>query len=241
MIKKMKEDTYTLFFSTIMVLIVGLLLSFLSEFLKPKISRNIALEKKENLLQSLGIKIKNNSIDNLYKKYIIKELAIDYKGNEIMTGKKAFDINIAKEIKVPLKNQKLPLYLAKNEKNEKLYIIPLRGNGLWDAIWGYISLDKNLVVKGVVFDHKSETPGLGAEIKQKYFQSNFIGERILDMNNNFIGINLKKNNRDPKNKNKYDNTIDAISGATITSTGVSNMIKDRIVLYIPFLKKRIYH
>lgn len=237
--KNFKESNlYIILFAMVMVLIVGSSLAFLNEFLKPNINRNIVLEKKENLLQSLGIHIKDISlIEDLYSKYIIKELAIDYKGNQIIEGKKAFDIDITKEIKIPLAQQRLPLYLAKNEKNQNLYIIPLIGNGLWDAIWGYISLDENLVIKGVSFDHKGETPGLGAEIKENYFQSDFVGEKILDKQNNFVGINIKKNNGDPKNENKEDNTIDAISGATITSVGVSDMIKDRVALYMPYLNK----
>lgn len=239
MIKIFKESNkYTITFSVIMALIIGAILAFLSEFLKVNINKNIILEKKENLLQSLGINTKYDSIENLYKKHIIKELAVDYKGNTLLQGSKAFSINLAKEIKFPLSKQRLPLYLGKNKNHENLYIIPLRGNGLWDAIWGYISLDKDLIIKGVSFDHKGETPGLGAEITQNYFQSNFIGEKILDSKQNFIGINITKNNKDPQNKNKEDNQIDAISGATITSIGVSNMIKDRLACYMPFFKKK---
>lgn len=232
-----ESNSYTIIFSILVIIIIGAILAFLSEFLKLEINNNISLEKKMNLLQSLGVYTNNQSIERLYKKYIIKELAIDYKGNEVLYGKKCFDINLFKEIKLPLSLQKLPLYLAKNLQNEQLYIIPLIGSGLWDVIWGYMVLDNKFVIRGIFFDHKGETPGLGAEINQNYFQNRFIGETILDINDNFVGVDVIKNNNDPKNNNKKDNQVDAISGATITSLGVSNMIKNRLVLYMPYLNK----
>lgn len=240
MIKFNKDSNiYTVIFAVILVFLVGFFLVCVSEFLKPIINQNIILEKKQSLLNCLGIKNKFESIDRLYKKHIIKELAINYKGEIILEGKQAFNIDLIKEIKRPLKDQYFPLYIAKNEKNEKLHIIPLIGEGLWDIIWGYVSLDKNLIIKGISLDHKGETPGLGAEITKDYFQSNFIGEKILNKKNIFVGIDIIKNNNDPKNKNKSDNKIDAISGATITSNGVSNMIKNRLILYISYLNKKL--
>lgn len=232
-----ESNSYTIIFSILVIIIIGAILAFLSEFLKLNIDNNISLEKKMNLLQSLGLYNKHQSIESLYHKYIIKEIAVDYKGNEVLYGKKCFDINLFKETKLPLSLQKFPLYLAKNLQDEYLYIIPLIGNGLWDVIWGYIVLDNRFFIRGIFFDHKGETPGLGAEINQKYFQNRFIGENILDINNNFVGINVVKNNNDPKNKNKKDNKVDAISGATITSLGVSNMLKNRIILYMSYLNK----
>lgn len=233
-----ESNKYTIIFSILVIVIVGGILAFLAEFLKLEINSNISLEKKRNLLQSLGIYTKNQSIEYLYRKYIIKELVVDYKGNKIPYDKKCFDINLFREAKLPLVLQKLPLYLAKNLQNENLYIIPVIGNGLWDIIWGYIVLDNKFVIRGVFFDHKGETPGLGGEINQSYFQNRFIGEKILDINDNFVGVNVIKNNNDPKNQNKEDNEVDAISGATITSLGVSNMIKNRVILYMPFLNKK---
>lgn len=233
-----ESNTYTIIFSILVIIIISLILAFLSEFLKLDINNNISVEKKINLLQSLGVNIKNHqSIEDVYRKHVIKELVVDYKGNKIFEGIKCFDINLFKESKLPLESQKLPLYLAKNLKNEILYIIPLIGNGLWDIIWGYIVLDNKFIIRGVFFDHKGETPGLGGEINRIYFQNRFLGEKILDINDNFIGVNVIKNNNDPKNINKEDHEVDAISGATITSLGVANMIKNRVILYMPFLNK----
>ena len=107
---------------------------------------------------------------------------------------------------------------------KKFYIAPIRGKGLWDAIWAYVAMDENMVVQGAYFDHKGETPGLGANIKQRFFMDDFIGEHLMS-NGSFKGINVAKGNADPKNNDKTDNEVDAIAGATITGDGVSAMIR----------------
>ena len=116
------------------------------------------------------------------------------------------------------------------------YIVPIYGKGLWDAIWGYVSMDKNMVVEDAYFDHKGETPGLGANIKERFFMDDFSGEHLLDKNGNFVGITVLKGNADPKNLDKTDSEIDAIAGATITSNGVTAMIKSDLKLYEPYFK-----
>ena len=65
------------------------------------------------------------------------------------------------------KQRKLPLFVGEKD-GQTFYVAPIRGKGLWDAIWGYVAMDKNMIVQGAYFDHKGETPGLGANIKQRY-------------------------------------------------------------------------
>jgi len=92
-------------------------------------------------------------------------------------------------------------------------------------------------VKGVKFGHKAETPGLGAEITKKWFENQFVGEKIFDKNGNFRGITLLKGNKDPENKDKEDHEIDAISGSTLTCNGVTEMLQERLKHYLPFFEK----
>src|SRR5690606_34089807 len=115
-----------------------------------------------------------------------------------------------------------PLFVGEKD-GETYYIVPMRGKGLWDAIWGYIAVDKDFVVKGVFFDHKGETPGLGANIKERYFMDDFKGEHILSNSGAFQGIAVAKGNADPVNNRKEDHKVDALAGATITGDGVSAM------------------
>jgi Na+-transporting NADH:ubiquinone oxidoreductase subunit C len=117
-----------------------------------------------------------------------------------------------------------------------VYVAPIYGKGLWDAIWGYVAMDENMVVQGAYFDHKGETPGLGANIKQRFFMDDFYGEHLLSEAGVFKGITVAKGNADPKNEDKTDNEVDAIAGATITGDGVTAMIKSDLKLYVPYFK-----
>ena len=128
----------------------------------------------------------------------------------------------------------MPIFVGDKEGQE-VYIVPVRGKGLWDAIWGFVALDKEMVVTGVYFDHKGETPGLGSEIKQRYFMDDFTGEKFLD-GDVFEGITVAKGNNDPKNERKDDHKIDALAGATITGDGVSAMLKKDVKMYMPYFK-----
>ena len=124
-----------------------------------------------------------------------------------------------------------PLYIA-DKDGETYYIIPLQGNGLWGPIWGYVSLKQDInTVYGATFDHKAETPGLGAEINTPVFEEQFKGKRMLDSNLTFVGIDVRKGDA----STEYQ--VDGISGGTITSDGVEAMILDCVKEYVPFLKE----
>ena len=158
---------------------------------------------------------------------------MDQEGN-IDNSVSAFSIKLIREIKKPLSEQRFPVFIAQ-VKEDKYYVIPLRGAGLWDAIWGYVALreDKN-TIEGIIFDHKGETAGLGAEISQQWFQDLFKEEKLFDIKGDLVGINVSKTNNDPKNLDKEDHEVDAISGATITGDGVSDMILERMRHYLPY-------
>ena len=130
--------------------------------------------------------------------------------------------------------RRLPLFIGQKDGSE-LYIMPVRGKGLWDAIWGFVAVDETMTVQGVYFDHKGETPGLGAEIKQRYFMDDFIGEKLLE-GSTYKGIKVAKGNNDPKNLIKDDYEVDALAGATITGDGVSAMIKSELRNYVSYFK-----
>ena len=133
-------------------------------------------------------------------------------------------------------DQVFPLYVA-NVDGTRYYVIPLRGNGLWNAIFGYISLKDDLnTIKGATFDHVGETPGLGAEITKEWFKKAFEEEKIFDGNGNLVGISVLKGNNDSSDKD--DNEVDSISGATITGDGVTDMISERLEHYLPYFKKQ---
>jgi Na+-transporting NADH:ubiquinone oxidoreductase subunit C len=227
-----------------MVMVVGALLSFLAseDGLKPLITENKRIEKQQNILYAMGVNdneegsavfVAADKAGEEFSKYITKQLVIE--GGNTSEDENAYLIDVKKE-QTKAKNggtRRLPLFVGEKE-GKTFYIAPIRGKGLWDAIWGYVAMDENMVVQGAYFDHKGETPGLGANIKQRYFMDDFIGEHLLSKNGDFKGITVAKGNADPKNMDKTDNEVDAIAGATITGDGVSAMIKKDLKLYLPY-------
>ena len=244
MSKRTDSNGYTMMFAVVMVFVVGSLLAFLASSLKPAIKENERIEKQQNILYAMGVNENDASNANFvsttvagaeFKKYIKKQLVLE--GNKISESQDAYLIDVkkqqanAKDGKV----RKLPLFVGEKE-GKTFYVAPIRGKGLWDAIWGYVSMDENMVVQGAYFDHKGETPGLGANIKQRYFMDDFIGEHLMTDAGVFKGITVKKGNNDAVNEDKTDYEVDAIAGATITGDGVSAMIKKDLSLYVPYFK-----
>jgi Na+-transporting NADH:ubiquinone oxidoreductase subunit C len=238
------KNSYTVIFAAVMVVIVGSLLAFFASSLSEKIHENERLEKQQNILYAMGVNenvdegsvnfVSTDKVADEFKKYIKEQLVIE--GDKITKDDNAYLIDLKKqetEAKAG-KTRKLPLFIGEKD-GSKYYIIPMRGKGLWDAIWGFVALDNNLVVQGVYFDHKGETPGLGANIKQRYFMDDFTGESILN-GTEYAGIAVAKGNNDPTNEIKDDNEVDALAGATITGNGLSAMIKESVKLYKSYLE-----
>lgn len=235
-----EKNSYTLLFAVCLVVIVGTLLAAVDSSLKEKIRINKTLEKQQNILYAIGINenegnsvsfISTEKAEQEFNKYVINQIYIQ--GENIIEDDKAYLIDVKKEkalSKDPNYKRRLPLFIAEKD-GKNLYVAPIRGKGLWDAIWAYVSMDENMVIRGIYFDHKGETPGLGANIKQRFFMDDFIGEALLDSEGKFKGVNVSKTNLDPKNEDKYDHEVDAIAGSTITGDGVTAMIRSDLSLY----------
>ena len=234
------SNTYIFVFATSMVIIVAALLSFVAEELRPMQERNVELEKKSDILASVemteGVEDAEDRgafIEELFNSYIVESYVINSEG-EVQEGKDAFEIteNIDAEMDKPAEERDLPLFVFEDGGEEK-YIIPVRGKGLWGPVWGYIALrnDFNTIIV-TVFDHRPETPGLGAEINTDWFEDAFIGKTIFE-NGEFIGIKVVKGGADPSAMH----SVDAISGGTITSKGVEDMIFNSLKPYVTYFKE----
>ncbi|MAD96199.1 MAG: Na(+)-translocating NADH-quinone reductase subunit C [Flavobacteriaceae bacterium] len=244
MSKKTDGNVYTVLFAVGMVVVVGSLLAFFASSLKPNIDENKRIEKQQNILYAMGVNentettaefVSTSIAEQEFTKYITKQLVIE--GDNVSEDENAYLIDVKKEKDKAKKGgiRRLPLFVGEKD-GKKFYVAPIRGKGLWDAIWGYVALDENMVIQGAYFDHKGETPGLGANIKQRYFMDDFIGEHLLTESGEFKGVRVAKGNNDPKNEDKTDYEVDAIAGATITGDGVSAMIKSDLQLYVPYFK-----
>lgn len=239
------KNSYTIIFAIIMVVVVGGILASLASGLKPLVTANEKKEKQQNILYALGVNdnespgdvvFVSDSVQQKFKEVVKKQLVIQ--GSEVTEDTLAYLIDIKKEETKAKNNpnykRKLPLIVAEKD-GKNIYVMPVRGKGLWDAIWGFVAVDKTMTITGVYFDHKGETPGLGAEIKQPYFMDDFTGESFLQ-GGVFKGIEVAKGNNDPKNTDKSDNEVDALAGATITGDGVSAMLRKDVRLYTPYFK-----
>ena len=258
MSNKTDSNSYTIIFAIVMVIVVGSLLAFTASSLKPNIKENERMEKQQNILYAMGVNeneegsitfISTEKVAEAFSTKISEQIVLEVKDGKILkemnrdefmaanNNKEPYLIDIKKQ-QTRAKNGKsrfLPLFKGQQE-GSTVYVAPIRGNGLWDAIWGYVALDTDMIIKGVFFDHAGETPGLGANIKQRYFMDDFYGEKLLTEAGVFKGITVAKGNNDPKNEDKDDYEVDALAGATITGDGVSAMIKKDLKLYLPYFK-----
>ena len=178
-----------------------------------------------------------------FKKYVnLKDAVIlDYTGKEKKSedGVSAFDVDIKKEFRdktLAEKDKNYPLFVAKDKAKNTRYIIPVVGKGLWGPIWGYICLKEDMTtILGVSFDHKSETPGLGAEINKPFFMDRWKSSKISDVQGNFMKYEVVKDN---SGATKGDSKIDGITGGTITSKGVEEMVNRTLKIYATYFKNK---
>lgn len=228
----------TFLFSSVMVVVIAVLLSVTAISLAPYQAKNIRIEKMKNILTSVSVHAETADTEELFEQYIIDQIVLNNKGEEIDGKIAAFDIDLKKELDktktAKTDEQLFPLFIC-NKDGKSFYIIPVRGKGLWGPIWGYISLEADMnTVYGASFGHKSETPGLGAEIETEKFQQQFVGKKIFDEAGNFVSVTAIKGGASPDDMHG----VDAISGATITSKGVTEMFKRTLGNYIPYFKSR---
>lgn len=229
---KQFSSRYIFTFSIIMVIAVATLLSLAATLLQPAQERNLEVEKKKNMLESINVPATRENTEELYDKYITESFVLNSSG-EVVSGVDAFTVVIKNEQKKPLEEQSLPVFRAEPADGEKVIIIPVEGKGLWGPIYGYVSLKSDMnTIYGVNFDHKGETPGLGAEINTTPFESQFHGKKLFD-NDSFISVKVLKGGA----LESDIHGVDAISGGTITSNGLQNMIFDCLQKYNTYLLK----
>ncbi len=234
-----ESNGFTFGFAITLVVVVGTVLALLAMGLKPMREQNAKVKKQLDILSAMldldkeGINRKNAAKE--FEKYINLDeaLVLDMNGN-VKEGVNAFDVDIQteyKDKKLKDSDKNYPLFVA-NQDGKKLYIIPIVGKGLWGPIWGNICLDEDMSsIKGASFGHKGETPGLGAEIQQKFFIDRWIGEKISDDNGDFTKFEIVK---DGSGMNPQK--VDGITGGTITSKGVEEMANRCLSVYAAYFK-----
>ena len=233
-----ESNSYIFMYSTILVVVAAAVLAVAAVGLKPFQKKNQEIEKMQQLLTAVGIENDVKNAEELYKKYFVQELTVNKKGevlstyeNETLKGEvRPFNVELSKEL-TKGEEAMLPIFIC-NQEGKTVYVVPVHGKGLYDAIWGNVAIEEDLnTVRGVLFDHKGETPGLGAEITNPAFPAQFKGKKIFE--NDEVKLAVVKGQ---KTEEKKQYQADAVTGATNTSNGVSNMLKDCLSNYIEYFK-----
>lgn len=230
------SNTYQILYAAVMVLIVGTVLAFIYMALKPKQNENIANDTRKQILSALHLAAPNDAqVKDTYNKYIIQDLLVDRDGNITdSTENIAFEVEMKKNVKLPDAERKLPVMKCKLDDGTIKYVLPVYGAGLWGPIWGYIAVnDDGNTIYGANFSHEGETPGLGANITKPEFQELFCDKHLF-VDGEFKSVAVLKKGQKATNGAEQ---IDALTGATITSRGVSDMMADCLAPYEGFLKK----
>lgn len=238
------SNWFTFLFAAIMVVVVGVSLAALAISLKPLQDRNLELEKMKNIMMSINVMSKSDDMydaEELYEQLITDGAVLASNGSVKYSGRDTtFAVDVQKEFKsLGYDERNYPILVANHEGNT-YYVIPMVGKGLWGPIWGYVSLkDDFTTVYGATFDHKTETPGLGAEISEEGFQVQF-KEKTLNMAATASGASssllfevLKGGSGVTK-----DYAVDGITGGTVTSKGVQEMIDRSVRVYLPYFETK---
>lgn len=226
------SNTYTFLYAAIMVILVAAVLASVSMALKPAQKKNVEIEKKQNILASVNIESTAETAEAIYAEKIVNEYVVTVKGEQVEGD--AFNTNLKKERAKDAEDMLLPVFEVKTDEGMK-YVLPLYGAGLWGPVWGYVSLSDDMnTIYGANFDHEGETPGLGAEISTTGFEEPFKGKKIFDESGKLVSILVAKVGQVAPEEHK----VDGISGGTITSKGLENMLKDDFTSYEEFLNKK---
>jgi Na+-transporting NADH:ubiquinone oxidoreductase subunit C len=226
---------YTFLFSIVMVLIVGIALAYTSLSLKPLQKKNEADKQMVDILGAVGITTTRENAKVDFPRFVKERLSLDFEGNVLNSTSgnvdpndtsDPFNLDVKKDYrsKKPASELSFPLYICEKE-GENIYVIPVAGSGLWGPIWGFVALESDMkTIYGAKFDHKTETPGLGAEIKDDFFSDKFKGQKLREASPYFTIIKGGRKIEDM-------HSVDGITGGTITSVGVGEMIDRTISIY----------
>lgn len=240
-----QSNTYIVAYATILVVIVATVLSFAAIELQPMQQANVKTEKMGAILNAIGAgdgaaaaADKNAYIETEFAKYITGAFFVDSSGTQSNAPVEEVLASLNDLPAVFAAKSAMPVFVATLQRDGATtteYVVPVTGKGLWGPVWGYIALDEDCnTIDGAVFDHKSETPGLGAEIASKPFQNQFIDKQIFNKDGIFVSIDLLKG-KGSSAGNPY--AVDAISGGTLTSNGVKAMLFTCLGDYEAFFRR----
>lgn len=240
-----QSNAYVIGFSALLTVVLGGSLALAATSLQEKQREARDLDTKAQILSSvMDVEKGRDDIQAIYQKRI-RGVVVDAKGNEVTQNQEgnaieADKVEVGAEYKKPPSERLYPVFMLTSEGDSsqmEAYIFPMYGNGLWDKIWGFMALESDLsTIRGVVFDHKAETPGLGARIAERYVQARYKGKKIYDDADDLVSVTMAKG--ETGDDLSYDDfNVDGMSGATMTAKGVNNMLQAYLEFYQPYIKE----
>lgn len=233
------SSAYILLYTFAVTMVCGIALYVVSNILKPYQDANIELDQKKRILSTF-VKMDETwdkkKIESVFDKRV-KGFVINYKG-EVQKDKKVNDVDIEKEHKLPPDKRLYKVFEVSDENDPtktEYYVFAGSGKGLWDKISTYFALKADLnTIEGVVFDHKAETPGLGARIKDdENVYSRYSGKTIFE-GDKLTPVIMMKGEGNDYSQNPH--AVDGMSGATKTSIGVNDMMSEYLMAYENYIK-----
>ena len=238
-----QSNLYVILFAIGLTVVFGGALSLTSVGLKPLQDKQVELDTKKKILgavMDISTIEDPNEILNIYNERV-QSTVVDINGNVVDKDEKgnavvAEKVNIQKNYKLDKEERLYPVFTFLNESgNVEAYIFPTFGAGLWDWISGYVAFGNDLnTVLGIAFDHKGETPGLGARITEATIQQRYVGKEIFNKQGELVSITMVKGEG---HTGLSQHQVDGMSGATITGKGVNVMLASYLECYSAFIQK----
>ena len=240
------EESRTIIFAFVVCLVCSLCLAVIAQSLKPRQEANKETFRVRNVLKAFDYQVVDGSITNdalalspeavmqAFESHI-SEVIVDLDG-QVIEGASSSDPALESDMDA---KKLLPLYLWRDRADGPVSKVsfPISGYGLWGTVYGYVALEGDMsTIAGITFyDHK-ETPGLGAEVEKEWFQSQFKGKKLFDLENNAVADFKVVKSKTANDLLNEPFSVGGITAATITANGVQNFLVRDMKRYEPYLK-----
>lgn len=236
------KNTYVLGFAVVVTSAVSALLAVLAAALRPAQEAAKEFDRQKNIMMAAGLLQEGDrrpraELEKLYESNFKAHVV------ELQTGAFADDKYTPATLKqvkdAAERGRYREVYEAVGEgAKAKAWVLPVSGKGLWSILYGFLALDSTgKTVKGITFYEHGETPGLGGEVENPEWKAQWPGKTIYDDKGELVSVKVKKGKVDPSVAVERAHYVDGLSGATITSNGVTALVRKDLTAFEPFLKR----
>lgn len=234
------SNGYVLGFAVTICVVISSMLAVTANSLRETQAAAREFDRKKNVMLAGGLILEDDprprpELETLYQQRV-REQVIDLQTGEVAGDKTPADVAAMKDAAARARYRAMAVVVDEQGK-EAAFVLPVSAKGLWGPMAGYLALGQDAdTVKGVTFYAHQETPGLGGEVDNPQWKAMWVGKTVLD-DGRLVGITVKKGKVDPGIPAEKKHYVDGLSGATITSTGVTRGIKSNLEEYKTYLSR----